>query len=65
MARPARTITVVEQTPEVIEAPSNVITNCIKGTTLHLGDGRRLAFGESAEVAPAVAEALRESGQAE
>ncbi len=39
------------------------IKNDTKGTTLHLGDGRKLAFGESAEISPHVAaliEALRD-----
>lgn len=45
-------------------APGNIIENIIPGTTLHLGDGRRLAFGESAEVLPAIAAQLRASGQA-
>ena len=50
----------------IIEAPSpNTITNCIPGTMLHLGDGRKLAHGESAEVGAELAEALRTSGQAE
>ena len=35
-------------------ASAETITNPHKGTTLHLGDGRRLAFGESAEVTPDV-----------
>jgi hypothetical protein len=40
-------------TPRVVspEAPTAVtVTNDKPGTTLHLGDGRKLAFGESAEV---------------
>lgn len=34
------------------------------GGFLHLGDGRKLAFGERAEVPPALAEMLIASGQA-
>jgi hypothetical protein len=40
-------------TPRVVspEVPTAVtVTNDKPGTTLHLGDGRKLAFGESAEV---------------
>lgn len=43
----------------------NVVTNCQPGTTLHLGDGRKLAHGESAEVSADLAAFLRERGQAE
>jgi hypothetical protein len=43
----------------------NTITNCKKGTTLHLGDGRKLAFGESGNVSHELADHLRETGQAE
>lgn len=46
-------------------AVSNRITNCIKGSTLHIGDGRQIAFGESAEVSEDLAAFLRERGQAE
>lgn len=41
------------EAPEPVEepkAPGNVFTNTTKGTTIHLGDGRKLAPGESAEV---------------
>ena len=39
-----------------------IVSNDRKGVTLHLGDGRKLAYGESAEVSSEVAaqiEALR------
>lgn len=51
--------------PTVTWVNPNIITNRRKGTTLHLGDGRRLAFGESASVSHELAVRLRESGQAE
>lgn len=35
-----------------------VVKNEKRGTTLHLGDGRKLAFGESAEVTPDIHEAI-------
>lgn len=35
-----------------------VFTNRSKGTTVHLGDGRKVAPGESAEVSPELAELL-------
>ena len=41
-----------------------VITNAVPGTVLHLGDGRKLRFGETAQVAADVAKFLRERGQA-
>ncbi len=41
-----------------------VVENIRPGTTLHLGDGRRLAFGEKAEVTSDIAEFLRKRGQA-
>lgn len=34
---------------------SFTVTNDVKGRTLHLGDGRRLAFGESAQVSAEIA----------
>lgn len=43
----------------------HVVTNILPGTTLHLGDGRRLAFGESAGVSEELAVFLRERGQVE
>lgn len=42
-----------------------LIRNHRPGVTLHLGDGRKLAFGEQAEVSPELAALLRERGQAE
>jgi hypothetical protein len=39
------------------------VENQVRGTILHLGDGRRLAFGESATVGEGVAEALVARGQ--
>ena len=50
--------------PAAVPAPSNLIENCIPGTELSLGDGRKLAFGESAEVSDDLAAFLRERGQA-
>lgn len=39
-----------------VEAPQvHTVTNDVKGRTLHLGDGRKLAFGESAQVSAEVA----------
>lgn len=43
----------------VVEAPSNVFTNTTDATTIHLGDGRKLAPGESAEVSPSIMALLR------
>ncbi len=40
------------------------VTNCLPGTTLHLADGTRLAYGESATVSEGEAVFLRERGQA-
>ena len=37
--------------PASAPAQAETITNHRKGTTLHLGDRRKLEFGESAEVA--------------
>lgn len=52
-----------------IKAPAKVepdiIKNHRKGTELHLGDGRKLAFGESAEVAPEVLAAIVAIGSGE
>ena len=42
----------------------NCVRNIIPGTTLHLGDGRKLAFEEMAVVESELAALLRESGQA-
>ena len=53
-------VAVVEAPVEVVEqAPDNVFTNTTTGTTIHLGDGRKLAPGESAEVEPALLAVLR------
>lgn len=46
MARPRKA-------PETVEPI--FVTNTVKGRTLHLGDGRRLAYGESAEVPAEIA----------
>ena len=35
-----------------------LVENLVPGTVLHLGDGRRLAFGERARVRDAIAELL-------
>lgn len=43
----------------------NVVTNCVEGTVLHLGDGRRLAYGESEQVSAEIAALLRANGQAQ
>ena len=40
------------------------IENTLPGTTLHLGDGRRLKYGESALVTPELAALLCKRGQA-
>lgn len=59
MARPRKEPETVEPTPKIIEpTPEIKITNEIKGRTLHLGDGRKLAYGESAEVTPEIAALL-------
>jgi hypothetical protein len=44
---------------------SNRVFNCIEHTTLHLGDGRTLLYGEGAEVSEELADLLRSRGQAE
>lgn len=41
------------------------VKNHRKGTKLHLGDGRKLAFGESAEVPADVREAILAIGSGE
>jgi hypothetical protein len=51
---------VLADTPPGLEE----IENIVKGSTLHLGDGRKIAFGESAPVGAELARALRDSGQA-
>lgn len=57
----------LQSAQQLMGAPDSIDTvkNIIPGTTLHLGDGRRLAFGESAKVSPALAAFLLERGQAE
>lgn len=41
--------------PVASEVPTgNMFTNTSKTTTIHLGDGRKLAPGESAEVSPSL-----------
>lgn len=57
----------IEPVIQTFEVPpvSNIITNTRKGFTLHLGDGRSLAFGESVEVGAEQAADLRERGLAE
>lgn len=46
--------------PTPVAEPETVITNNMPGTTLHLGDGRKIAYGESAmlEGAPFEADQL-------
>jgi hypothetical protein len=59
---------VVELLEELTEeAPRDpcLVRNIVPGTTLHLGDGRKLAFGEEARVSPEQAQFMRERGQAE
>lgn len=57
------------QKPKKIAAPAKVepitITNHRKGTQLHLGDGRKLEFGESAEVSADVKAAIVAIGSGE
>lgn len=48
--------------PKPQEVP--VVENICPGTTLHLGDGRKLAFGEKAAVSRALADLLIERKQA-
>lgn len=63
MGRPRKTlepVVMVEAPSKIDEAPpANIITNTRKGFTLHLGDGRKLAFGESAEVESYLVETLK------
>lgn len=47
------------------KAEETTIRNHRKGTELHLGDGRRLAFGESADVTAEVREAILAVGSGE
>lgn len=55
--------------PTKADAPAKVepatITNHRKGTELHLGDGRKLAFGESANVTPELRAAILAIGSGE
>lgn len=41
------------------------VTNRTKGVTVHLGDGRRLSFGDSAVVGAEMAALLRSKGLCE
>jgi hypothetical protein len=50
--------------PEPVPDP-RLVRNHRPGTTVHLGDGRKLAYGEAAEVEEWLADLLRERGQAE
>ena len=54
------------RSPAKASAPAMFVPvrNVRPGTILHLGDGRRLAFGETAEVARPLAAALKRSRQA-
>ncbi len=45
--------------------PSRIVTNCVKGTRLSVGDGQILEYGESAETSDELAAFLRERGQVE
>lgn len=38
-----------------VSATTKTVTNRVPGTRLFIGDGRALAFGESADVAPDIA----------
>lgn len=61
---PAPVIAPVEPVAERVVPPQTAVTNCLPGTVLHLGDGRKLAFGETAEVGEIMAAFLIERGQA-
>jgi hypothetical protein len=50
--------------PPAAAAKSVPVENALPGTILHLGDGRRLGFGERATVRPAIAALLTAQGQA-
>lgn len=65
MPRKPKSAPVEAVEPTVVAPVQTVITNCIEGTRLHIGDGRILAFGESADVGEELANLLRERGQAE
>lgn len=45
-------------TPAPAKVEPIIIKNTVKGRTLHLGDGRKLAYGESAEVTAEIAALL-------
>lgn len=49
--------------PEPVEVIDMTVTNCIPGTELSLSDGRKLAYGESAEVLESEKAFLIERGQ--
>ncbi len=53
----------VDVTPYTAPPVNCTVTNCIGGTRLHLGDGRVLAFEESAEVSEGLATFLRDREQ--
>ncbi len=67
MPRPKKVVPVEPVAPVEPAAPAidTTITNCLPGTRLHLGDGRVLEHGESAEVGEELATFLRERGQAQ
>lgn len=46
------------------ENRTETVTAKLKGVEVHLGDGRKLAFGESAAVSPDIAKLLRAKGLA-
>lgn len=62
-AKPAEPIVEAADVASEPASDPNEIENCIPGTELHLGDGRKLAFGEKAVVDPGLAAFLRERGQ--
>lgn len=47
-----------------VKVEPTTVESVHKGGFLHLGDGRKLAFGECAQVTPEVAALLIERGQA-
>ena len=57
----------VTEVPEPVTEARNpcIVRNCVEKTSLSLGDGRRIAFGEEAEVSFDLADFLRSRGQAE
>lgn len=67
MAKAPKTVPQTAPAPETVEPEKspNIVTNCLEGTTLSLGDGRSISFGESAEVSEELAAFLRERGQVE